>query len=218
VRETCRVGAGGVELADGPRQHRKRRPHLCPRGGLWWQRVEPAGQTSVASTATSPTTTAETQALVGRWERVNECPHLVKALDDADLNAIAPSVVGDYFPGISAKKSAKKADPCAGAEPFVHSHFFTDSGAFGSLTEDLQQVDDGTYAIIDDTTFRIGTDPGVEFHYEIDGDTLSLSPVITKAMVAKALAHPLEFSDAGWSVAVAYPGQTWKRVDCSGWC
>jgi hypothetical protein len=183
------------------------------------EQAEPSGQTSVASTAAAmPATTAETQALVGRWERVNECPQLVKALDEAGLGAIAPSVAGDYFPGISAKKLAKKADVCAGAKPFVHSHFFTDSGAFGSLTEDLQQVDDGTYAIIDDSTFRIGTDPGVEFHYEINSDTLSLSPVITKAMVAKALANPLEFSDAGWSVAVAYPGETWKRVDCSGWC
>jgi hypothetical protein len=169
--------------------------------------------------ATTPTTTAETQALVGRWERVNECPQLVKALDEVGLGAIAPSVVGDYFPGISAKKLAKKADLCAGAEPFVHSHFFTDSGEFGSLTEDLQQVDDGTYTIIDDRTFRIGTDPGVDFHYEIiDSDTLSLSPVITKTMLAKAVANRFEFSDAGWSVAVAYPGETWKRVDCSGWC
>jgi hypothetical protein len=188
-------------------------------GGSESEQAEPSGQTSVASTAaTTPATTAETQALVGRWERVNECPQLVKALDEAGLGAIAPSVVGDYFPGISAKKLAKKADLCAGAKPFVHSHFFTDSGAFGSLTEDLQQVDDGPYAIINDSTFRIGTDPGVEFHYEIDGDTLSLSPVITKAMVAKALANPFEFTDAGWSVSVAYPGETWKRVDCSGWC
>jgi hypothetical protein len=40
---------------------------------------------------------------------------------------------------------------------------------------------------------------------EIDDNTLSLSPVITKAMVAKALANPFEFTDAGWSVSVAYP-------------
>ena len=37
-------------------------------------------------------------------------------------------------------------------------------------------------------------------------------------MVASALANPFEFTDAGWSVSVAYPGETWKRVDCSGWC
>jgi hypothetical protein len=187
-------------------------------GGSESKQAEPSGQTSVASIATGPTTTVETQGLVGRWERVNECPQLVRALDEAGLGAIAPSVVGDYFPGVSAKKLAKKADVCAGAKPFVHSHFFTDGGAFGSLTEEFHQVDDGTYNIINDRTFRIGSDPGVQFHYEIDDDTLSLSPVITKAMVAKALSNPLEFNDAGWSVSVAYPGQTWKRVDCNGWC
>ena len=42
--------------------------------------------------------------------------------------------------------------------------------------------------------------------------------MITPAMKGEALAQPLEFSDAGWSVAVSYPGQVWKRVDCSGWC
>jgi hypothetical protein len=91
--------------------------------------------------------------------------------------------------------------------------------AFGSLTEDLQQVDDGMYEILDGGRFRIGNaDAGVVFRYEIEGDELSLSPVITPAMKEDALAHPLEFSDAGWSVAVSYPGQVWKRVDCSGWC
>jgi hypothetical protein len=32
----------------------------------------------------------------------------------------------------------------------------------------------------------------------------------------RALAHPLQFSTAGWMVAVAYPGHTWKRVPCGG--
>jgi hypothetical protein len=183
------------------------------------EQAEPSAPTSVASTAaTTPTTTAETEAFVGRWERVNECPQLLKALSEAGLAAIAASVVGDYFPDSTSKELAKKDDFCRGAEPFVHSHFFTETGEFGSLTEDLEQVDDGPYEIIDDSTLRIGADPGVEFHYEIRGDTLTLTPVITKAMIAQALAHPLEFSDAGWSVAVAYPGHVWKRVDCSGWC
>jgi hypothetical protein len=92
-------------------------------------------------------------------------------------------------------------------------------GKSGSLTEDLQQVDDGMYEILDGGRFRIGNaDVGVVFRYEIDGDELSISPVITREMRRDALAHPLEFSDAGWSVAVSYPGEIWKRVDCSGWC
>lgn len=188
-------------------------------GGSQSEPAGPAEQTSVASTdATTPTTTAETEALVGRWERVNECPQLVKALSEADLGAVAASVAGDYFPNSTPKELAKKDDVCAGAEPFVHSHFFTDGGAFGSLTEDLQQVDDGMYEILDGR-FRIGNaDIGVVFRFQIAGDELSLSPVITREMKREALAHPLKFSDAGWGIAVSYPGHVWRRVDCSGWC
>jgi hypothetical protein len=185
-------------------------------GGGESESAKPSGQTSVASMDTTiPTTTAQTEALVGRWEHVNECPQLTKALAEEGLETIAPSVAGDYFPNSTPRQLAKKDDVCDGAEGFVHSHFFTDSGTFGSLTEDLEQVDDGLYEILDGGRVRIG---GVVFRYEIEGDELSLSPVITPAMKKEALAQPLEFSDAGWSVAVSYPGQVWKRVDCSGWC
>jgi hypothetical protein len=34
----------------------------------------------------------------------------------------------------------------------------------------------------------------------------------------RALSHPFEFSTAGWQVAVAYEGLSWKRVRCYGWC
>ncbi len=178
------------------------------------QPAEPAA--SVASTSsTASTTTAASVELVGRWEHMNQCPQLTKALAEEDLETVAPSVAMDYFPNSTPTQLAKKDDVCDGAEGFVHSHFFTDSGAFGSLTEDLEQVDDGPYEVLDGGRVRIG---GVVFRYEIEGDKLSLLPVITPAMKKEALAQPLEFSDAGWSVAVSYPGQIWKRVDCSGWC
>jgi hypothetical protein len=105
------------------------------------QPADPAA--SVASTSsTASTTTAATEELVGRWEHMNECPQLTKALADEGLETIAPSVAGDYFPNSTPKQLAKKDDVCDGAEGFVHSHFFTDSGTFGSLTEHLEQVDD----------------------------------------------------------------------------
>jgi hypothetical protein len=138
----------------------------------------------------------------------------MKALAENGLGAVGASVAMDYFPNSSPKELAKKDDVCKGAEPFVHSHFFTDTGEFGSLTEDLQQVDDGPYEILDESRFRIGnSDFGAVFRYEIDGDELSLLPVITPEMKGEALAQPLRFSEAGWSVAVSYPGQVWKRVD-----
>ena len=64
----------------------------------------------------------------------------------------------------------------------------------GALVEDLQQVDDGMYEILDGGRFLIGNaDAGVVFRYEIEGDELSLSPVITPAMKEDALAHPSNF-------------------------
>jgi len=177
------------------------------------------------SAPTSPATTTEAAStagvprLVGRWERVNKCPELLAALEDAGLGAIAPAVVGDYFPDVPAAELAQKRNICAGAEPFVHSHFFDSAGRFGSLDANENQVDDGTYEIIDDARFRIGNaDEGVTFRYQIDEDRLRLSPVITEALLTEALANPLQFSDAGWSVAVSYPGQEWRRVPCGRWC
>ena len=67
---------------------------------------------------------------------------------------------------------------------------------------------------------RIGSPPaGVTFHYRIlHGNTLMLTPVLTKAMLRQALADPQKFSAAGWAVSVAYAGYTWKRVRCQSWC
>jgi len=77
-------------------------------------------------------------------------------------------------------------------------------------------VDDGSYQLVNESTLRIGH---VTFHYRIsNGDTLTLSPVLTKSMLRQAVARPQKFSDAGWAVSVAYPGQTWARVPCESWC
>jgi hypothetical protein len=189
-------------------------------GGSGESAEEPSGQSTAAATESATSdTTSDAPPLVGRWERVNECPQLVKALNQAGLGAVAPAMVGDYFPEASPKQLARKDDLCKGAEPFVHSHFFDEAGMFGSLDENQNRVDDGMYEILDEGRFRIGNaDVGVVFRYEIEGDALSLSPVLTQAMKKQALAHPLEFSDAGWAVAVSYPGHEWKRVDCVGWC
>ena len=181
---------------------------------------EPSNEATTAATgATAPEATSDTSPLVGRWRRVNKCAELVKALDDAGLKAIAPSVAGDYFPDVPPKQLARKDDLCAGAKPIVHYHFFDADGRFGSLDEQEEQVDDGTYEIVDTGRFRIGNvDFGVVFRYQVDGDALSLSPVLTPAMKKQALLQPLRFSPPGWGVAVSYPGHEWTRVDCGGWC
>ncbi|MBA2537231.1 MAG: hypothetical protein H0V20_07355 [Actinobacteria bacterium] len=160
---------------------------------------QPSAESTAAAANTTTASSTTTPAIVGRWKRVNKCPELVKALDEAGLGAIAPSVVGDYFPEVPPKQLAQKDDLCAGAKPIVHYHFFDEDGRFGSLDEHEEQVDDGTYEIIDDRTFVISKEfPDTTFHYRIEGDTMTLSPVVTRAMKREALAHPLEFTVAGW--------------------
>jgi hypothetical protein len=82
------------------------------------------------------------------------------------------------------------------------------------------QVDNGPYRIINNNTVYIGSPPvGATFHYRIlHGDTLMLSPVLTKTMLRQALAHPQKFSAAFWAVSVAYAGSSWNRVPCQNWC
>jgi hypothetical protein len=178
------------------------------------QANEPS-ETEAEPTSASP---SPTPALVGRWERVTTCEELVEALDQAGLGATAAAMLAGngLVPG-SPKQLAQKADICQGAVSREHSHFFTASGQFGSVDYNDEQVDDGPYEILDDDTVRIGE---TDFRFRITdgGQTLALEPVIEPSAKREALEQPLEFSGAGWSVAVAFPGHTWERVDCDGWC
>jgi len=64
---------------------------------------------------------------------------------------------------------------------------------------------------------RIGSPPQT-FHMRVDHGDLRLSPMISPVLKRRALAHRLRFSAAGWMVAVAFPGHSWKRVPCAQWC
>ncbi|HEU4356757.1 MAG TPA: hypothetical protein VFT27_14305 [Actinomycetota bacterium] len=169
-----------------------------------------------STTAVVDTTreTSPTEPIVERWMQVHTCDQLVNGLEDYGLGEIAPAVVGDYFPNASAEELASKDDLCSGAKPQRHFHFFDAAGMFGSLDQHEQQVDDGTYAV-DGDLLRIGDGT---WRFEIVGNELTLEPVISRAQRRQALARPLEWSTAGWIVAVAYPGTTWQRVPCDGWC
>ncbi|MDX6324475.1 MAG: hypothetical protein QOK15_829 [Nocardioidaceae bacterium] len=175
------------------------------------------GLTLGAASLTSADATMRSPApsIVGRWQQSHTCDELVRGLDALGLEALAPGVVGDYFPDQSPAALAAKPDICAGATPQLHSHFFTASGLFGSLDQFSNQVDDGTYVIVDSNTFRIGD---ATFDYRIHGGLVALTPVITAQQRRAALRHPWQFSTAGWMVAVAYPGTLWNHVACRGWC
>lgn len=175
----------------------------------------PPSGAGTASVAGGPTmTTPTTNPLVGRWMQVHTCDQLVAGLEDAGLSATAPAIVGDFFPGVSIDELAAKDDLCSGAKPQRHFHFFDEAGMFGSLDQHEQQVDDGTYAVEGDM-LHIGEGT---WTLTFSGSQLALEPVISDSQREEALADPFEWSPAGWIVAVAYPGSTWKRVACKGWC
>jgi hypothetical protein len=174
----------------------------------------------VAASRRSPSAPVSAKAsIVGRWQTLRTCRGLVKALKEADLEPLAPGVVGDYFPNKTPEQLARKRHLCKGATPQRHAHFFTSDGGFGSLDQHNQQVDDGSYRVTDAHKLRIG-DARFRFHIHrtADGEALAMKPVITRRTRRQALAHPLEFSTAGYAVAVSYPGHTWRRVPCGPWC
>jgi hypothetical protein len=188
-------------------------------------RFLPAGLASISVTAalilTPSPAHAEANAeqvapIVGRWQQNHKCQQLLDAFNDLGLGALAPGMVGDYFPDQTYDELAAKDNLCSGARPQIHYHFFTEDGFFGSLDQFENQVDDGTYVIVDSNTFQIAGN--ATFDYSIQGGTLKLTPIITDEQRQEALAHPENFSTAGWMVAVAYPGTKWKQVPCEGWC
>jgi hypothetical protein len=156
--------------------------------------------TGAETTAPSPTETP-VSPLVGDWRRVNTCQDFVQAFKEAGFGEMIPqAVAGNGFVPGTAEQLAKKDRICEGARPRAHSHFFTEWGTFGSLDWRGEQVDDGTYEIVDDRTFVIGKST---FHFEIQGDEIMFDPVLEGCNV--------EF-ECGWMVAVALPGNSWERV------
>jgi hypothetical protein len=162
------------------------------------------------TTAPSPTETP-VSPLVGEWEQVTTCDEFIQAFRQAGFEEsvieehVLPGLAGPDNGWLPAGQLADPKHPCEGAQPREHSHFFTEFGTFGSLDYNGQQVDDGTYEIINNRTFQIGN---TTFHYRIiGGDKIMFEPVIpddcsTERCLEAAL----------WSVSVAYAGEAWERV------
>jgi hypothetical protein len=156
----------------------------------------------------TPPDDAAADALVGTWERQTRCEELVSALTEAGLEQwVVEFVAGNGFvPGVrTADQIGDPAHPCSGAVPREHSHYFTEDGLFGSLDWHGEQVDDGTYQVVDEDTFVVSKEfPDVMFDFTVRGDTITFGPVIPDC-------SPGCF-EAAWSVTVAYPGEEWHRV------
>jgi hypothetical protein len=146
----------------------------------------------------------------GRRCRTHRCEEVLEILKKAgfDEQVALENIAGNGFlPGVSsAGDIADVKQPCKGAVPILHSHFFTADGQFGSKDQNGQQVDDGTYKIVDDRTFVVAKEfPDVTIHYRIAGDTIRFDPV------APSCAPSCD--EAVWSVMMAFPGKTWERVN-----
>lgn len=162
----------------------------------------PADVASELTGQPSSSATPEVSPLVGEWKRVTKCHELVRLLEANGLGERAPQAIeGNGWVGGTLEQLARKDDPCEGAVSREHSHFFTEFGTFGSLDWRGEQVDAGTYEIVDDRTFTIGD---ATFHFDIEGDTIRFEPVLPDECAG---------FDCVWMLAVASPGHDWKRVD-----
>ena len=162
----------------------------------------PSGTATTTAQAAEP---ADSSALVGEWERETTCEEMLAAFTKAGLGVYAvENILGNGF--VPGKYSLDPRHPCKGAVPRKHSHFFTESGEFGSRDWRGEQVDDGTYRVIDDHTLVISKEfPDVKFRYRIEGDTITFAPLLE-------MDGCTDFRCI-WAVSMAYSGEKWTRVD-----
>lgn len=172
-----------------------------------------------------------TVSITGLWRNTITCEGLVAAANQAHLHALADTVVAGYFPTLTPDRPTDSTDVCPPGAPagVTHEHFFTSDGFFGSLDQNDQVVDFGTYEVVNANTVFICSeiDPPTctsddfsgLYHFTVNGDGagLQLDPLITAEDRQAALASPNDFTEAIWMMSVAYAGRPWTRVDCP-WC
>jgi dipeptidyl aminopeptidase/acylaminoacyl peptidase len=166
--------------------------------------------TALASVQRSPgPTTSEVSAIVGSWHRSQTCSEMLAAFEAAGLaESHVGWLQGNFFGG---EPGPTEGDVCAGAQgPLEHSHFFTDEGAFGSLDESGEQVDDGDYVVVDEDTLafpshatEFGFDGDLVVDYEIDAGTVTFDVALPEPCVeacADAYAWALSaFASGSWT-------------------
>jgi len=125
--------------------------------------------------------------------------------DQALMNIVDAGVL----PNVDAVSDiADPMNPCPGAKDVKHSHFFTAGGLFGSRDANGQQVDDGTWKSVDDSTFEICGEDGkcVPFHYRVDGNELHMEPLSVGPCPTDG-----QWCQEAWKLMVAMPGMAWTR-------
>ena len=99
----------------------------------------------------SASTSLITSEIIGYWHRAQTCAELYSAFEAAGLaQSHAGWLQGNFYGGAEGPTTG---DLCAGAAgPLEHSHWFTETGEFGSHDQAGQQVDSGDYILVDPDT------------------------------------------------------------------
>jgi len=166
--------------------------------------AEPTTATEPTQTSTVSTSETPVDPLLGTWARVNSCDAFLRAIQDAGLVDLAPEwlVGAGYF---TSKAKIDPMDMCKGATEVEHSHFFTETGEFGSYDENGNQVDDGDYKVVGDRTLTFPSHAKefgyrITVRYSVGGDTLSF-----RVRVPDPCNGPCREA-TGWALSAFYPG------------
>lgn len=120
------------------------------------------------TTSTSGAGSVITSEIVGYWHRAQTCGELLATFQAAGLaESHTGWLQGNFYGG---EEGPTTGDLCAGAEgPLEHSHWFTETGEFGSHDQAREEVDGGDYSLTDSDTLSFPSH-SAEFGY--DGDIL----------------------------------------------
>jgi len=174
--------------------------------------ISPTSSVAVfPSVVASAEPSAVSSAIVGVWRGEHDCEGIAGALTDAgfDEAVIIENVVGNgLIPGVTSPADIPDvAELCADATVLEHSHEFTADGQFFSYDQDGEEVDFGTYELVDDDTLTIGAPDreGVTtFDFSIEDNHLTLEPQLPAACA--------EF-ECIWAVMVAMRWSGMERVE-----
>jgi len=152
--------------------------------------------------------------LVGSWTRTQSCQEELAAFEATGLATSAGFewVTQNWVPDASPRSSGF----CDGAlGPTIHSHFFTQDGAFGSRSETGQQVDDGDFVLATPgvlnfpshaSDFGYGGD--VVVRYAIAGDQATFDVQVPTGCST----DPLCSEAYGWALSAFFSGRPWHRT------
>jgi hypothetical protein len=170
----------------------------------------PAASGAPSSPVAVSVVPSESASIVGLWRGEHTCEGIAEALGDAgfDEAVIIEAVVGNgLIPGVTSPDDVSSVtEACEEATVLEHEHEFTTEGQFYSYDQHGEQVDRGTYELVDDDTLTIGAPDreDVTFDFLIEGDHLTLEPQLPPGCT--------EF-ECQWAVMVAMPWSDMERVD-----